>query len=802
MNAKKITFLFYIICCCTIGAKAQNTGTIKGKVSTQNGIPLEYVTISLKGTNIGTVSDETGTYEISRVHPDSYTLVVSHIGFQTIMRQITVIENEITTIPEIQLAENMQQLEGVTLTSAARIFAEKKTEMVARLPLKNLENPQVYTVVPKELLSEQMATDFRGALMSSPGVTNVMLGVGSGGTGLAMRMRGFSGADGAGSIRNGMATNFVSLSDPVNLERLEIIKGPSSTLFGSTLISYGGLVNRVTKKPLAYEKGEIGFTAGAYGLGRVTIDYNTPLNKENTFLFRLNSAVHREKSFQDQGINRTFMIAPAFKYLVNEKLTLNLDFEFFRSNRNSTYIGLTPTAGITNFDDLNWDFHRSYASNDITSKAEVLNIFANAEYKIDDHWISDTRISYSNTDNDANYLFLLVKAGTGEYEGEKLLQRRLMNLPSNFNTMQFQQNITGIHDWGQVNNKLLIGVDYTQLQTTDSRTMINDYDAYVNNLDDNPANDRFTVLNQDAPVLNVSTYETGLAATNRAANYRDTQTFSAYVSDVVTLYNRLNIMLGLRVDRFHDRANDYLQTAWSPKTGLVYHVIENKISAFMNYQNGFKNVAPSTLADDSRQVFKPEHANQIEGGLKFELLNGKINGTVSYYNIEVKDKVRSAFDENDELVSVQDGAQTSEGVEFDLIANPFEGFHIILGYGYNDSRYTKVGDNQAGLEGKRPAATPMNSANYWASYKFPAGKLKGFGLGLGGNYINDYYYDDMNTITISGFNTIDASVFYEQPKFRIGVKLNNLNNQEYWTSTYWAIPQQTRTFLANLTFRF
>ncbi|WP_335967095.1 TonB-dependent receptor [Galbibacter sp. PAP.153] len=751
---------------------------------------------------MGTVSDETGTYELSRVSPGSYTLVVSYVGYHTELRQVTVESNQTTTVPEILLSENTQELEGITLTSAAKIFAEKKTEMVARLPLKNLDNPQVYTVVPKELLNEQMATDFRGALMSSPGVTNVMLGVGSGGTGLSMRMRGFSGADGAGSIRNGMATNFVSLSDPVNLERLEIIKGPSSTLFGSTLISYGGLVNRVTKKPMAYEKGEVGFSVGAYGLGRVTIDYNTPLNKDNTFLFRINSAIHREKSFQDQGINRTFMIAPAFKYLVNEKLTVNLDFEFFRSNRNSTYVGLTPTANITNFDDLNWDFKRSYASNDITSEAEVLNVFANAEYKINEHWTSDTRVSYSNTDNNANYLFLLIKAGEGDYEGERLLQRRLMNLPSNFNTIQVQQNVTGIHNWGNINNKFLIGVDYTQLQTTDSRTMINDYDAYVNSLDDDPTNDQFTVINQDSPVLNVSTYEAGLATTSRAANRRDTQTYSAYVSDVVTLYDRLNIMMGLRVDRFHDRANDYLQTAWSPKTGLVYHVIENQLSAFVNYQNGFRNVAPNTLSDDTRQVFKPEHANQIEGGVKFELLNGKVNGTVSYYNIEVKDKVRSVFDENDELISVQDGAQTSEGIEFDLIANPFDGFHIIAGYGYNDSRYTKVGDNQAGIEGNYPLATPMNSANYWASYKFTRGSLQGFGLGFGGNYTGDYYFDDANTVTVSGFHTLDASVFYEQPKFRIGLKLNNLTDEEYWTATYWAIPQQTRTFLANLTFRF
>lgn len=489
---------------------AQYSGSIIGNISDHQGQPLEFVSISLKGTNIGTVTDQTGTFELRRVLSDDYTLVVSYVGFHTEVRQITVMPNQTTTVPTLILTPNMQELEGVVVSSAAQIFAEKKSETVARLPIANLENSQVYTVVPKELLKEQMTSDFRTALMSSPGVTNVVLGVGSGGTGLSMRMRGFSGDDGAGSIRNGMATNFVSLSDPVNLERLEIIKGPSSTLFGSTLISYGGLVNRVTKKPLGYQSTELSFSAGSYGLGRVTLDYNTPLNKDNTFLFRFNTAIHRENSFQDQGINRTYMIAPAFSYIVNENLKINMDLEFFKTKRNSTYVGLTPSAGISNFDQLEWDFKRSYASNDITSTAEVLNVFANAEYTLDEHWTSDTRFSYSNTDNNANYLFLLVKAGEGAYQGEHLLQRRLMNLPSNFNTTQIQQNLTGIHQWGNVSNKFLVGVDYTQLTTTDSRTMINDYDAL---------NDQVTVLNQDAPVINVNTYQTALSQTNRAANH-------------------------------------------------------------------------------------------------------------------------------------------------------------------------------------------------------------------------------------------------------------------------------------------
>ncbi|SFW49197.1 iron complex outermembrane recepter protein [Sinomicrobium oceani] len=777
------------------GVSAQNATGIRGKVTTPDKTPAEGVNITIKGSTSGTVTDRHGNFELPQIGPGTYTLVVSYIGYRTIQKEIEVANGEIITLPAITLQESTEELDGITLTGAAKIFAEKKSDMVARMPLKNLENPQVYTVVPKELLTEQIATDFRGALLSSPGVTNVMLGVGSGGTGLSMRMRGFSGADGAGSIRNGMATNFVSLSDPVNLERLEIIKGPSSTLFGSTLISYGGLVNRVTKKPFSEERGEVGLTAGGYGLGRVTLDYNTPLNEEKTFLFRLNTAIHREKSFQDQGINRTFMIAPAFQYHVSEKLTLNLDMEYFESERNSTYVGI-GSAKINSFDDLHWDFQRSYASNDVTSSAKVLNVFANAEFVIDEHWTSDSRVSYSNTDNNANYLFLLVNSGTGAYEGQKTLQRRLMNLPSNFNTIQFQQNFTAAHQWENISNKLVFGFDYTQLQTTDSRTTIGDYDKL------NTKGDTITVLNQDAPVINVNTYQDALAGQTRAANHRDTQTFSAYVSDVVTVFDRLHIMAGLRVDRFHDRANAYLQTAWSPKFGLVYQIVANQVSLFANYQNGFRNVAPSNLSDDTRLVFKPENANQIEGGVKFELLHGMINGTVSYYNIKVQDKVRSVFNDNNELVSVQDGTQSSEGLEFDLIANPFRGFHIIAGYGYNDSRLTKVGENQADQEGNRPAATPYNSANYWASYKISDGKLQGLGFGFGGNYSDGYFFNDANTVKVSGFHTLDASVFFEQPKFRVGLKLNNLANKEYWMATSWAIPQQTRTFLANLTFRF
>ena len=192
----------------------------------------------------------------------------------------------------------------------------------------------------------------------------------------------------------------------------------------------------------------------------------------------------------------------------------------------------------------------------------------------------------------------------------------------------------------------------------------------------------------------------------------------------------------------------------------------------------------------------------MEGGVKFEVLNKKINGTVRYYNIKVKDKVRSVFDSNNVLYAIQDGTQVSRGLEFDLIANPVRGLHMIFGYGYNDSKFEKVGANQSAIEGKRPTGVPKNSVNYWASYKFMQGALQNFGIGFGGNVSSSYYFNDTNTVKINGFSTVDLALFYEQPSYRVGVKINNLNNQKYWTATSWAIQQQTRTILANVSFNF
>ncbi|MFT3738900.1 MAG: TonB-dependent receptor [Breznakibacter sp.] len=754
-------------------ASAQ-TGKLVGTVRSSEGTPLPFVSVAVVGTSQGTATNENGKFELP-LNNGNHTVAFTHAGFVRTDRQIAITYGERIDLGTIVLEASNEVLNEVVVDGMITKFAKKKSDDVARMPLDNLENPQVYTVVPKELFTEQVSFDLQSVLSTSPGVGNPAVGPGSGGVGMGISMRGFSSINGIGAIRNGMATNFVTLSDPANIESIEIIKGPSSTLFGTTLVTYGGLINRVTKKAHLQKSGEASMTTGSHGLGRLTFDYNTPLDDDKKMLFRLNTAIHREKSFQDFGINRTFMVAPTMTYHVNDRLTLDLDFEYFESQRNATFVRVNASSGITNMDQLDWDFDKSYTTNEFLSESKAFTAYAKATYKLSDQWTSQTLYSYANTENNGNYLFL-------EVSKPDTISPFLMNLPSTFTTNQVQQNFVGDFKIGSMRNRLVVGLDYTELVNLNRRTSI----YYTD----------FPIAGSFKP--NVAKFQIDMATSRWSDALRSERTYSAYVSDVLNVTDRLVVLAALRADRFEDKEKDYDQTVFSPKFGVVYQLVKNKVSLFGNYMDGFKNVAPALTEDNGTQSFDPEHGIQAEGGVKFELLGGKLSSTLSYYNIEVSNRLTPyTIAGNSTTYYRQDGTQNSKGFEVDLIANPIKGTHIILGYGYNENEYT-----EGQYEGKVPYGTSKHLANFWVSHKLTSGSFNGFGIGIGGNHASDHFLDAANTITVPGYTKFDATVFYDQPKYRIGLKLNNITDEEYWASSFNATPQATRSFLMNFSYRF
>ncbi|WBX77863.1 TonB-dependent receptor [Tenacibaculum ovolyticum] len=774
MNKRQFILTFIITCLWSALAVSQ-TGNIKGRLLTNDNQPAKNVSVYIKNSNKGTVSNENGNYEITNIPVGLKKINFSVIGLNNKSIEVTVIENKTITIDNIVLSISQEVLNEITITSKRKNkFNRKETKYVARLPLKNIENPQVYSVITSALLEETQAVDVEAALLNAPGINNVMKGVGSGGTGIRFNMRGFS-ADIA--MRNGVSTAFVTGTDPANLERLEVIKGPSGTLFGNHLTnSYGGVVNRVTKKAHDKFKGTITYNTGSNSLSRITADINTPLNKEKTVLFRVNAAKHNEHSFQDYGLTRNLFVSPTLTYKPSERLQLTIEGEFYKNNSPSTYFNISRSK-ITNIEDLNYNFDNSYGSDYLSSTSDSYSIFAEANYKISDNWESQTIVSSSNVDNNANYLFL-------DFFNNSEAKRRIMNITSQFYITQIQQNIKGQFKVGNVNNKLLVGIDNYQIKTPYRRTQLI-YDS----------------IGANTPKLdfNSKKYE-ALLAQNDAfrIGQRDQSSFGVYASNVTEVTQNLSIMASLRVDWFNNKEDEYKQTVLSPKFGAVYQIVKDKVSVFANYMDGFKNVAPEITAEETTK-FNPEHATQIEAGIKSELFNDKLSFTLSYYDIIIDDAVRWENNKGD-WSRIQDGKRASKGFEAELIANPFKGWNLIAGYGYNDSEYL---EGKESIIGNTPYASPETTLNFWTSYKLPRTVLKGLGFGFGLNHTSDSFLSDRNKLTIPGNTVINSSLFYDHNDFRIGLKFNNITNEKYWANMGANIqPQRTKNTVITFSYKF
>nr|WP_226904950.1 TonB-dependent receptor [Pedobacter schmidteae] len=796
----------------TSGAK----GSIKGTVRTKDGKAAEFVTIGIKGVKSAQV-DARGNYLLKDVEAGNYKLVASFVGRIVQQKEVTVVAGQTVSV-DFELTESNEQLEEVVVNGGStNKFAVKKTTTAAKMPLGNLENPQIYTTIPKTLLTEQMVTEFSMALKNSPGIYKVQgsRGINTDGAS-SYTMRGFrteaSLVDGVPSQTNGEI-------DPVNVERVELVKGPSGTLYGGAVVAFGGLINIATKKPLDTLGGELNYTTGSYGLNRISADVYGPVNKDKKLLFRMSAAYQNQNSFQDAGFKKTVFAAPAFEYRVNEKLTLNLNASFYESKGTSTpsiFLNRARKFIATTPEELNYDWQRSFTSNDIVMRNPTVNVRGQITYKISDQWTSQTIYSSNSRKSDGFYQYQFIRGAASD----EMLERNV-SLQNTVNTAtNIQQNFVGDFKIVGLRNRLVVGLDYL------NQTINNNNSPYL-------VFDNTSGITGDANYTRISrlAIEAGLDSLARlykqdpkkynfppTKNNTKSNIYSAYASNVLNVTDKLAAMLSLRIDRFENRGTNnqitntlvlnssYMQTAISPKFGVVYQVLKDKVSVFGNYMNGFAYVQPVTQPDGSSGTFKPQQANQFEAGVKMELFEGKLSFTASAYDISVKNMTRSeqiTVGGTNYNITVQNGTQKSKGVELELITNPIEGLNIIAGYSYNDSKLVKATTQ---TEGRRPpSAGPALLMNSWISYAIPHGELKGLGLGTGINYIGEHKTSNTLTtgvFTLPSYIMATATVFYDKPQYRLGVKVDNLADEKYFAGQGVLTPQMPRTIAGSITFKF
>ncbi|MDZ7607412.1 MAG: TonB-dependent receptor [Cyclobacteriaceae bacterium] len=315
--------LILALCFLSLISIAQ-TGGIQGRVTTSDNQPVEFVNVSLKGTTRGSVTGKDGRFEIRNVHSSSYTISASLIGLAAQERIVQVNAGAITQI-DFTLNESATELAEIIISeNRINVYYSDSAFTVSKLPLKDLENPQVYNSISKKLLADQVVTNFNDALKNAPGITRLWESTGRGGDGAEFySMRGFAVQP---TMVNGMPSVNNGGLDPANVELIDVIKGPSGTLFGSPMISYGGLINITTKRPYETFGGEIGLVSGSNALNRITADINVPLSTK--VMARMNAAYHSENSFQDAGFVKSLFVAPSFTIKSNDRLTFLINAEF------------------------------------------------------------------------------------------------------------------------------------------------------------------------------------------------------------------------------------------------------------------------------------------------------------------------------------------------------------------------------------------------------------------------------------------------------------------------------------------
>ncbi|MBW4567471.1 MAG: TonB-dependent siderophore receptor [Tolypothrix carrinoi HA7290-LM1] len=611
-------------------------------------------------------------------------------------------------------------------------------------PLRDI--PASIQIVPRQVLQDQKAVRLQDAVQNVSGVTQAG---NYGGTGAARYIiRGF---EQDGNFRNGFRdANFFTLSEIANLERVEILKGPASVLFGEA--EPGGIINLVTKQPLSEPYYAADFTAGSYSFYRPTLDISSPLNADKTLLYRLNVAYQNSGSFRDFVDTERIFIAPSLTWKIGINTTLNVDFEYLNNNtqfdRGIVAIGNRPAPiPISRFLGVPGE-------ND--SKTTAYRAGYRLEHQFSENW--QLRNALSITINKVNDN----RAEPGDLIDDRFLDRNFTNAKFETDTYSLQTEVIGKFTTGSIIHQPLLGIELNRSEgpLIFSRGILSPIDIF------SPVN------NSVIPTNPLTTFVNRQIRTDR---------LGIYLQDQITLLDNLKLLVGGRFD-FTEEKNDNLlaststsqsDQAFSPRVGLVYQPIP-AISLYASYSSSF---VPNIGTSVNGSTFDPAQGTQYEVGVKADLSN-RLSATLAAYQI-TKTNVLTT-DPNNPDFSILTGEQRSRGVELDIAGEILTGWKIIASYAYTDAQITK--DNEYPV-GNLLGSVAKNTVSLWTTYEIQRGSLQGLGFGLGLYYMGDRQGDLDNSFVLPSYFRTDAALYYKRNNWRAAINIKNLFDEKYYESS-------------------
>ncbi|QYH18677.1 TonB-dependent siderophore receptor [Enterobacter sp. DNB-S2] len=666
--------------------------------------------------------------------------------------------------PLVQAADNTATKDGETLTVTAdpNTTAEAtngyqplntSTATLTNMPM--LDIPQVVNTVSDKVLADQHATTLDEALYN---VSNVVQTNTLGGTQDAFVRRGF-GANRDGSIMTNGLRTVLPRSFNAATERVEVLKGPASTLYG--ILDPGGLINVVTKRPEKTFGGSLSATSSSFGGGTGQIDVTGPIDGTR-LAYRLTGEYQDEDYWRNFGNERSTFIAPSLTWFGDDAtVTVLYSHRDYKTPFDRGTIFDLNTKKAVNVD-RKTRFDEPFNVTDGQSDLAQLN----AEYRLNSQWTAKFDYSYSQdkySDNQARVMAYDSKTGN--------LTRRVDATQGSTQRMHTTRaDLQGNVDIAGFYNEILTGVSYEN------------YDLL--------RTDMIRCKNvKDFNIYHPSYGSLGKCTTVSASDSDQTikqESYSAYAQDALYLTDKWIAVAGMRYQYYTQYAGkgrpfnvntDSRDDQWTPKLGLVYKLTP-AVSLFANYSQTF--MPQSSIASYIGDL-PPETSNAYEIGAKFDLFDG-ITANIALFDIHKRD-VLYTESVGDETVAKTAGRVRSQGVEVDLAGSLTENTNIIASYGYTDAKVLEDPD----YAGKPLPNMPRHTGSLFLTYDihnaFAGNTLT---LGGGGHGVSRRSATNGADYYLPGYFVADAFAAYKmklQYPVTLQVNVKNLFDKTYYTSS-------------------
>lgn len=706
--------------------------------------------------------------------------------------------------PALDLPPNFEFPPGTTLTTAGPVQGYRALSSMSSTktatPIEEI--PQSIQVVPRSVITDQQSVTMTEALQNVSNVQGPTI-LTLGNTDLQpVTVRGF----GAEQWIDGLPVvyNAGDRDSFVNVERVEVLKGPSAILYGGgSGAPIGGAVNIVSKLPTDKASGEAGLKFGSFGFVQPYFDINQPISPN--VLFRLTGEYTASDSFVDVIETDRYSINPTLTLTNRTDTTLTIQGRISKVEQ-QTYQGLPVTGTLIG----NFDIERDLfiGPSDIErGHSEAKSVTVTFDHKFNEIFSANLKARYGESSFEQNVQLL-------QPSGFPVLPAFL---PSTFglaNAELYQEqdeftinpNLQARFNLGESRHTLLLGADYSKIH--DSGFLNLDALGFAATVDLANPNPSFPIPYSDpsgpfAPLLG------GFTPFSDAKYTLETKGLYAQLQS--TFFDRVHVLAGLRkaeikidylekinytplftlgpAEEFETNEDKVL-----PRVGAVVDVW-NGLSVFASYSEGMRGV-PSSQGIDGEP--KAEFSVQREAGIRFNIMN-QLSGTLSVFEIE-RDNV---------LVTVGLGQQAfanqgSEGFEADLIWQPTQNFQLLANYGYVKAEFRDAFQNVP--KGNRFSLVPEETARVWANYKFDAPLLKGLSVGAGVFWSAGAFVDDENLYKTEDYFTVDAKVAYETENFVASFNVKNLTDEEYFVPYAWfgseVAPGEERAYYGSVALKY